>query len=149
MSTTRRLAGRLVHQQTLRLPAAADTQVVVRISAVGCAEPPVRSVRVELRGHYTTGFESSDFRPCGGLPAEAAVYGPDWGAAWVEFADSVRGRELKWPTLPDTVFDPTLYVRWRGTMTGPGAYGHMGVAIYNLVVDEILDVHPPRADDCK
>lgn len=147
--TRRRPAGRVVYRQPLRLPSAADTQVVLRIRAAACAEPPIRSVRVELRGHYTSGFETSNFRPCGGLPPEAASYDADSEAAWVEFADSVRGRALNWPTFPDTVYYPTVYVRWRGTLTGPGAYGHMGAATYKFLVDEILAVRRPGAHDCE
>lgn len=147
--TVRRLAGRVALRQALRLEAGVDTPVVIRLSAPGCAEPPVHSDRVELRGHYTSGFESSDFRPCGGLPAEGAVYGDDWGAAWVEFADSVRGRSLKWPKFPRTEYYPTVYVRWRGTLTGPGAYGHMGLATYRFVVDEFLEVRRSHAKDCQ
>lgn len=147
--TRRRLAGRVTFRQPLLLPAGADTQVVVRLDAPSCVEPPVRSEHVELAGHYTFGFESSNFRPCGGLPAAAKFYGTDWGSAWVQFADSVRGRDLRWPEIEKTEYYPTVFVRWRGTLTGPGAYGHMGVATYGLVVDEILEVRRPLTTDCR
>ena len=145
----RRLAGRVVLRRPLALQAGADTQVTVGVDAATCAEPPVTSVSGEFRGHFTSGFESSDFRPCNGLPPEARVYDDSWGAAWVRFSKEAEKRPIRWPTSPDSEAYPTIFVRWRGTLTGPGAYGHLGVAAYEFVVDEILEVRRSRRSDCR
>ncbi|HEX6576191.1 MAG TPA: hypothetical protein VF042_14585 [Gemmatimonadaceae bacterium] len=147
--TARRLAGRIVRRKALQLIAARDTQIVVRLPILECVEPPIRSIRGEFRGHYTSGFETSDFRPCNGLPPERKVFGEDVdSSAWVVFSSKVDPMKMKWPEFPDTVYTPTVYVRWMGTLTGPASYGHMGVATYQLVVDRILEIRKPKRGDC-
>lgn len=146
--TTRRLVGRIVRHQTLALDAA-ETTVVVRLGSAECMEPPIQSTSGEFRGHYTSGFESSAFRPCDGLPEVAKAFDDSWGAAWVSFAPHVALRKMKWPKVSDTTYYPTFYVRWEGTLTGPGSYGHMGVAAYQFVVDRILEIRTAKPDDCR
>lgn len=147
--TTRRLAGRIIRRRSLQLIAARDTQVVIPLPTSECVEPPIRSITGEFRGHYTSGFESSDFRPCTGLPPEGKVFGDNLdSSAWVQFSSKVDPMNMKWPAFPDTVYYPTVYVRWIGTLTGPASYGHMGVATYQLVVDQILEIRKPKRGDC-
>ena len=146
--TERRLAGRVVRRQQLDLRTTSDTLLVVLLRSAECEEPPIRSVTGQFRGHYTYGFESSDFRPCEGLPAEAAVFDDRWGQAWVEFSKSADQQSVTWPAFPDSVAYPTVFVRWHGTLRGPAAYGHLGVATYEFVVDSILELRRPRNDDC-
>ena len=99
--TTRRLAGRIVRRQALSLDAT-ETTIVVRLGSEECTEPPVLSMHGEFRGHYTSGFESSDFRPCEGLPPAAKAFDDTWGAAWVSFAPAVDVRKVNWPKVADT-----------------------------------------------
>ena len=146
--TMRRLLGPLAHKQTLNLEAV-DTTVVVRLDATECIEPPIQSTRGEFRGHYTSGFESSEFRPCNGLPAPAKFFDDKWGAAWVVFSSRVSLRKVKWPKVADSSGYPTLFVRWEGTMTGPGGYGHMSLATFEFVVDRVLEIRASRPDDCR
>jgi hypothetical protein len=146
--TSRRFAGRIVRRQRLVLSAERDTQIVIRLPVTECAEPPIRTISGEFSGHYTTGYESSDFRPCNGLPVEGKVYGDSLDDAWVEFSSRVDVMKMKWPKFPDTVSYPTVYARWVGTLTGPGAYGHLGVSTYQLLVDRILEIRKPKRGDC-
>jgi hypothetical protein len=145
--TTRRLAGRIVRRQDLTLDTP-ETTVVIRLAGAECVEPPIQSTHGEFRGHYTSGFESSDFRPCEGLPPAAKAFDDSWGAAWVSFAPGFDLRKVKWPTVADTT-SPALYVRWQGTLTGPGSYGHLGVATYQFVVDRILEIRAGKPGDCR
>jgi hypothetical protein len=147
--TRRWMAGRIVRRQPLSLATVQDTLIVVPLGESECLEPPIRSVRGEFRGHYTVGFESSDFRPCGGLPAEVKAFDEQWGAAWVRFSPKLDLSRTKWPQFADTVHYPTVYVRWTGTLTGPSSYGHMGVATYELLVDRLLEVRHTRPSDCE
>lgn len=146
--TTRRLAGRVVRRQAL-VVRVLDTTVVIRLGESECIDPPIQSTVGEFRGHYTSGFESSDFRPCGGLPAAAKVFDDTWGAAWVRYSPQFDWRRVKWPKVADTTSYPMFYLRWHGTLTGPGSYGHLGLATYEFVVDSIVEIRLPSADDCR
>jgi hypothetical protein len=83
------------------------------------------------------------------LPAAAKVFDDTRGVAWVEYSPQLDWRKIKWPKVDDTVRYPTFYVRWRGTLTGPCSYGHMGMATYEFVVDSVLEIRMPRPDDCR
>jgi hypothetical protein len=90
------------------------------------------------RGHYTTGFEASGFGPCGSEES--------W---WVGGHLGPVGAFLR--TLPDSVQRgyPTLYVEWRGVVSAPGRYGHMGLYSRELRVDTVLVVQREAPADCR
>jgi hypothetical protein len=137
---TRRRLGLIDRRESVILRAGADTQVVVR-----CAEPPVRSDTVELRGFYHVGFESSVFRPCDGMPPGSRSYALP--SIWVTFAPTAR---IEWPRRPHAdVGGHTIHVRWRGILTGPGRYGHMGAGLYEFTVREVMEVRHSRPDACR
>jgi hypothetical protein len=114
----------------------------------------VRRVAGIFQGHYTPGFESSDFVPCSAdgwfIPGDSLeAYKYDARRAWVTWPQSV-GDGVKWPDAPrDSYGNPRYYVRWRGTVVGPGHYGHMGVSPFEFVVDAVLELRPPTAKDCR
>lgn len=136
------------------VPARADTgrttTAVVRGDRALCAEPDSGARRVTLRGVYTAGFEESRFVPCETAgPVFAALWGPvHLRHAWVALARRPRGGP-SWPA-PDTTSGryPRWYVEWRGTLTGPGRFGHMGVASYELTVDTVTVVRAVVPPDC-
>lgn len=124
------------------------------VGTSGCDPRPVRRVVGTFRGHYYPGFESSDFVPC---PADGwFIAGDSLGAypfsqrrAWVEWLPGV-GRGLKWPDAPRNSYGTrSYYVRWHGTVVGPGSYGHMGVSAFELRVDTLLEVRVPGKRDCE
>lgn len=148
-SQRRFAGGPFVARQQLALTLGVKNQVVVRVPGERCEEPPIRSITGEYSGHYTGGFESSEFWPCEGLPADADYYGISFDAAWVEFDKGLHVAEgVKWPKTADSVKADTIYVRWHGTFTGPGGYGHMGLSTYEFVVDSVIELRLRRPDDC-
>jgi hypothetical protein len=125
-------------------------------STVGCDLRPVREVAGTFRGHYTPGFESSEFIPCPSdawfLPGDSLdTYPYDARRAWATWPRDRRMNSFTaWPDVPaDSWGNPRYYVRWRGTVVGPGQYGHMGVSPFEFRLDSILEVRPPAKDDCQ
>lgn len=55
---------------------------------------------------------------------------------------------MKWPKQNDPYY-PKYYVRWRATVTGPGSYGHMGVGMYKMRVERVLEAREPGENDCR
>jgi len=115
----------------------------------GCDPRPLRTMRGEFRGHWVPGFESSDFTPCPNdgwhLPGDSV----DASGAWATVPPSAE-RGVRIPDVPiDSQGYPHFYVRWRGTITGPGHYGHMNASAFDLTVDRVLELRAPSARDCQ
>jgi hypothetical protein len=41
-----------------------------------------------------------------------------------------------------------FFVRVHGTLSGPGTYGHKGMAMYELTADSLIEISTPTASDC-
>jgi hypothetical protein len=113
---------------------------------------PVTTFSRVFTGHYTPGFESSEFIPCPTdsrlLPSDS-LRGPDTWRAWVVWRHPSQWQVVAWPQVDRNLFgNPRYFVRWHGTVEGPGRYGHMGGAAFQLQVDTILEVREPRPGDC-
>jgi hypothetical protein len=134
-----------------------DTIAVRRnwaVSTNGCDPRPIRRVANTFRGRFSPGFESSEFVPCKAdawfTPNDSLeTYPFDARFAWVAWSAAAYQR-VKWPRAPkDRHGNPVYYVRWHGTVVGPGRYGHLGVAPFEFVVDSVLEMRPPRKGDCR
>jgi hypothetical protein len=123
------------------------------VSTVGCDHRPVRRVTGVFRGHYTPGFESSEFVPCAAdawfIPGDSLdSYRIDARRAWATWRPG-DANKLKWPAVPlDDHGYPRYYVRWRGTVVGPGNYGHMGISPFEFLVDTVVEIRAPGPRDC-
>ncbi len=124
------------------------------VSSAGCDLRPLRQVSRIFTGHYTPGFESSKFVPCANdawfVPTDSLdLYPYDAKEAWVTWRDAAN-QQVKWPDAPrDEYKNPTYYVRWRGTLVGPGRYGHLGVSPFQFFVDSVLLLRAPTKNDCR
>lgn len=110
-----------------------------------CAEPAEHRHLRLLAGFYVSGFETSAFLPCPGMPTEAAYY--DWPHGyWADLSPAVRHALDRAVPSP---FDVTAripfqrglrkaYVEWLATETGPGLKGGMGSALYALEVHALF-----------
>lgn len=144
----RRAFGRRIRAVRIPLPARSDTLPDVTLPRGGCVEPPVETRWGVFRGHHSSAFEESSFVPCepfADLAETAYGLGPDEAEAWVVFRDD---GEWEWPDVPSSATRTTVYIEVRGTLTGPGGYGHMGYSAYLLEVEEVLEIREPGPGDC-
>lgn len=146
----RRINWRKVADRLVIVTPHTDSVVNFQINLTNCAEPPVHTWTGEFRGHYVYGFESSDFTPCDVKleRLDGTAYENEQQWVWVQSFASDATEGIKWPE-PNDKYYPKYYVRWRATVTGPGSYGHMGVGMYQMRVERVLEVREPGADDCK
>ena len=115
-----------------------------------CREELPDTVRGTFRGHWSIGFEESEFVPCPGtIDSTRIASQPGWGGIWAVWAP---GTERNWPEptpAPDTSgYGDRFYVEAQGFVHGPGDFGHLGVAAYELVVERLLRVRTPEPTDC-
>jgi hypothetical protein len=124
-----------------------------RVNPVGCDSRPLRTIHGEFSGRWTTGFEANGFVPCQNsewfVPSDfAAVDRLNHRAASVSMTSSAW-RKLKFPQLPDdtshVLHSDTYFVRWRGTIVGPG---HESMYAFELTVDKVLEIRAPSPSDC-
>ncbi|MES2521712.1 MAG: hypothetical protein V4617_03355 [Gemmatimonadota bacterium] len=115
----------------------ADT---VRIDIVGdatwCDMRPFTVRTGVFEGIYTPEFEASRFTSCD-RTVHAAPYLTDAVASVlyrVKFNHKHPG---------------AYYVKWEGTFSGPGEYGHSGMTPYGIAVTRVLVARPWKKSDCK
>ena len=150
---SRTLLGKRLLTRTIRLQANSSVQVDLVVDRTLCDEPPFKKVTGEFRGAYSAGFEESSFQICAdstlGLPpAHPQDIGRSSITAWVEYTPRAQNQTVKWPTRDKLADNPLVYVRWQGTLSGPGTYGHMGVSKYLFQVDTIVHVSPWSGGGC-
>jgi hypothetical protein len=102
------------------------------------------SQALEVSGHYTYGWERSQFVACGS--------GERW---WVRMEPDSLANKLRQSTRrlrpqPDTAaWEGTLFARFRGDLTSRGRYGHLDKYHRELRVYQILELRNPQAADCR
>ena len=145
-STPRRWLARGFATRAVRITPQTDSVVDFYLPLSKCFEPPVQTVKGEWMGHYESGFETSLFTPCVELPdLRGTAYEGVKNWIWVESLPTSSASA--WPDSGDEAY-PTVFVRWRGKLTGPGSYGHLGLGVYRLDVSEILELRRPNKSDC-
>lgn len=149
--------GKLLGAATVELREGATHEVDFRSDASGCDPRPLRILRGVFKGHYSSGFEHSEFILCPGsvgpMPSDTAGVGDLGWRAWVEFPKTGRlpGSPTVWPRAGPPRFsgdDGWHYVEWHGVLEGPGHYGHLGGSGFQVVVDSLITVRTPGKSDC-
>ena len=120
---------------------------VIQVDATQCVEPPLRKQRMRLAGLYTWGFESSSFMPCTGMPREARYYDRP-GFYWVHMPPVLHRSVSRTAAPDDSGMVRMVYVEWLTTTTGPGQYGHMGMALYQMEVEAIYKLSSTVPASC-
>jgi hypothetical protein len=95
----------------------------------------------EFRGYYTSGFEVSSFVPCD----DAGTGGPGYGEGWWLSSQPESGFYERYNQLSGDVNPPpggyvTVFTVFRGTLSGPGSYGHLGAYAREVTVEEVLEM---------
>ncbi len=148
--------GKVLRSDKIDITDSASVRRDWSVLSAGCDSRPVRRVTGVFRGHFSSGFEESRFIPCSRdawfIPEDSLdVYPYDARRAWVSWSSGYTGPvPLKWPDVPnDDAGNPRYYVRWSGTVVGPGLYGHLGVSPFEFFVERVLEVRAPSARDCR
>jgi len=114
-----------------------------------CADVPIDTVHVRTRGVWSTGFEDGFFTPC--KPFDQIKLGGyrDFSRmAYLDFPESVIAPPGGWPKIkPEGGYNRT-FLDVEGDLIGPGSYGHMGVAIYELRVTRVLRAEQASKTSC-
>ena len=101
-----------------------------------------------FRGHYTSGFEVSSFRPCDSseewwlIPLDDSVR----VAAFVERVGRAARGGAPTPGVPAGY--QYVYLEVRGDTTGHGQYGHLARYVRELRVKDVVAVRPSEPGDC-
>ena len=107
------------------LEASRTTEVQVAIDLDRAVDPPYDRISGVFEGTFEPDLESLIFLPHGSRVRDSEGRTRRVGGAWVAYAGDVLA-------LPDGE------VRWRGTLIGPGSFGHMHAFEYLMRVDEVL-----------
>jgi hypothetical protein len=129
-------------------PAMKDTMDIL-VDMQRCADVPIDTVPIRTRGVWSTGFEDGFFTPC--KPFDQIKLGGyrDFSRmAYLDFPESVIAPPGGWPKIkPEGGYNRT-FLDVEGDLIGPGSYGHMGVAIYELRVTRVLSAKQASKTSC-
>ncbi len=128
---------------------AGRADLLVHVDLARCRIPDVVSRKLRMRGMYVPGFESSQFYPCDGLPAESDDFEFAPHSAWVEFTPEAED-DMAFGAWRERAFgDGVLYAEWSGVLSGPGSYGHWGMSLYEMRVETVHDTGMSQPSDCR
>jgi hypothetical protein len=148
---TVRGGGKSLASETMDITEPKEIKRDWNVSTAGCDFRPMRRITKIFTGLWTPGFEASEFIPCPvdswALPTDSLA--PNYYAqeAWAMLGKGARVE--KWPNAPrDKWGNPQFYVEWRGTLEGPGHYGHMGMSAFSFIADSVIQMRARRRGDC-
>jgi hypothetical protein len=95
----------------------------------------------EFRGYYTAGFEVSSFVAC----EEAGAGGPGYGEGWWLSSEPESGFYETYDEISSQVSPPaggyvTVFTVFRGRLSPPGSYGHLGAYSREVTVVELEEM---------
>jgi hypothetical protein len=129
-------------------PAMKDTTDIT-IDMKGCVDAPIDTVRIRTRGVWSTGFEDGFFTPCKRFDQiSLGAYRDFSGMADLRFAHSGITPPGGWPRMKPVNGYFKTFLDVEGNLIGPGSYGHMGIAIYELRVTRILSAKAASKTSC-
>jgi hypothetical protein len=132
--------GREIDTRSVTVRSGKVSSVDVQVPLGHCYEPPYSEVESEFRGYVSFGFEHSSFVPC--APESLNLSRNSFlgtNSIWVRF------RTDRGALRSDTLYFAVL----RGTLKGPGRFGHLGVSAYELEVQEIEKTFEVNGQDCE
>jgi len=101
---------------------------------LGACASSITDARMErYEGFYTWGFEENGFRPCGSEES--------W---WVTEGDL----HSRYADVASQQYE-AVYVELSGTVGPEGEYGHLGAYSRELAVEELHEMRPAQAGDCR
>ena len=104
-----------------------------------CDEPEYAERPETIAGHFIHGFEVNSMSPCN--PDALDLTKNTWGEPRI-------GAVLPAASSAEIEPDVMYYIEARGTLKGPGRFGHFGMSAYEFEMDEILSHEVVAEADC-
>ena len=145
----RQWLGKVATTVTIHAPPAMKDTMDIRIDMDRCADVPVDTVRVRTRGVLSSGFEDGFFTPCKPFDQiKLGGYRDFSGQASLGFTKSVTEPREGWPMVKPDHGHTRIFLDVEGDLIGPGSYGHMGIATYELVVTRVFSARAASKTSC-
>jgi hypothetical protein len=145
----RQTGGRVATSFTLEARPAMKDTTDISIDMEGCVDAPVDTVRVLTRGVWSVGFEDGFFTPCEPFnQIKLGAYIDKSKLAELTFADSGITPRGGWPDIKPTDGYYKIFMVVDADLIGPGSYGHLGIALYQLRVTRVLRANASSKGSC-
>jgi hypothetical protein len=142
--------GKVARTVNFQAPRAMKDTMDIQVDMRECADVPVDTVRVRTQGVVTEGFEAGFFEPCKRFnQIQLGGYRDFSGLASLGFARENIEPPQGWPQVkPEKGYYKT-YMDVEGNLIGPGSYGHMGLATYQLIVTRVFTAAAATKTSCR
>jgi hypothetical protein len=145
----RQMGGRVATSFTIEARPAMKDTTDISIDMEGCVDAPVDTVRVLTRGVWSVGFEDGFFTPCEPFnQIKLGAYIDRSRVAELTFAGSGITPPGGWPDIEQTDGYSKIFMVVEADLIGPGSYGHMGLALYQLRVARVLRAKAASKGSC-
>jgi hypothetical protein len=106
------------------------------VALPSCASAPVNPSEGpgKFEGLYVQGFEVSAFSPCGADAKSTSRY---WLTPNAEFSNRYNALAT---TRGSNAFGPSVFVRFSGTLSSAGRYGHLGSYSHEITVTALSEM---------
>jgi hypothetical protein len=145
----RQWLGKVATTLTIQTPPAMKDTMDIPVDMRGCTDVPLDTAHVRTRGIWSVGFEDGFFTPC--KPFNQIELGGylDWSKqAYLGFARSVVNPPEGWPDVKPERGYQRFFLDLVGDLTGPGSYGHLGIATYHLTVTRVFSAKAATKTSC-
>ena len=108
-------------------------------TCAGAIAPAASDGTLTFEGYYVAQFEVSSFVPCG--CSEESGYGAGY---WLQAKDRDFWNAYDRLLIVDDPFTPgpKVYVRFQGSISEYGSFGHLGLYPREVTVSQLLDMSP-------
>ena len=132
----------------------------IAVSLADCDRRPLRRTVGTMSGHWFSAFETSAFAEC--RPSDWFVPSDSDRTTWLTLSHAAESawRKIRLPRSGTVVMKDEAgrevavqaqsyyFIRVHGTLVGPGHFGHMGAAAFELIADSLVEVATPKQGDC-
>jgi len=141
--------GKVARTVSFQAPRAMKDTMDIQVDMRECTDVPVDTVRVRTQGVVTEGFEAGFFEPCKRFSQiQLGGYRDFSGLASLGFAGENIEPPQGWPHVKPEKGYYRTYMDVEGNLIGPGSYGHMGLATYQLIVTRVFSAAAATKTSC-
>jgi hypothetical protein len=143
------LGGKVVTELTIHAPPRMNDTFDIRIDMRSCSDPDVMTAKVHTRGVWSVGFEDGFFTPCEPFTQIPLGAYRDWShSAYLTFAAEGIDPPGGWPDIKPKDGYEKIFIDVEGDLIGPGSYGPLGIATFQLKITRVLSAKPALTASC-